>query len=56
METHSLVDAATGPQIAIQNESKLRYAVPSEIWQFGTEIEDLVRAIAPSLVSEGPTS
>lgn len=48
-ETHSLVKAATEQEIAIQNESKLRYVVPTQIWERGKSIKLWVKEIAPTL-------
>jgi len=48
-ETHSLISAATEQEVAIQNETKLRYAVPAEIWESGRSIPDWVQSVASSI-------
>jgi hypothetical protein len=49
-ETHDLVEAATEQQIAIRYEGKLRYGVPTTIWERGTQINSWVAEIAPNLI------
>ena len=48
-QTHSLVEAAADQAIGIQNEGKLRYAVPADIWGKGQPIVEWVRSIVPNL-------
>lgn len=53
-ETHSLIFEATNQEVAVQNEAKLRYAVPAEMWESGASIGDWVQSLASSVLP--PTS
>ncbi|MYC85532.1 MAG: hypothetical protein F4X18_08450 [Acidimicrobiia bacterium] len=44
--TYSLVEHAKSRSIAIQNESALRYEVPSEVWESGISIADWVSTLS----------
>ena len=48
-DTRMLVERAQESEIAIRNESALRYAVPPSIWEAGITIQEWVAQIAPHL-------
>ena len=54
-ETWDLVRWAREERVAIRNDRALRYAIPSELWEGGSSINDWVARVAADLEREPPT-